>query len=188
MTEDDIESAFLEASNDFNISLSKMRPLRSEDEGYCEANLVDYYSFALRGRDFRPFREFPIPSGRVDGLFFRNSTFLLVEAKQLHRESLAYVTADLIRLALLDLPGLLERYGCTTSEIEVFHISLCDCWKLSEKEAWKARTYPFLEGFETKASDLPNGQFGHHPYAWLLAYKPAITPVLQRTNGDEVTI
>ena len=173
MTKDTIESAFTEAAGDFNESLAVMRPHRNESEGYCEANLMDYFSHALRKYGFRPFLELPIARGcRVDGLFFHDSTFLLTEAKQLYYESVPDIKADLERLALLDLRALLSSYGLATAVTEVFEIAICDCWSDNERRRWTDNTPPcsFLAGYTASAVKVPRG---HHivPYTWLLAYR-----------------
>jgi len=68
MTTHIIESAFTTSACDFGRSLEHIRPFRG-DEGYCEANLVEYYSHALRKHGFRPFLELPIEHGRIDAMF-----------------------------------------------------------------------------------------------------------------------
>lgn len=169
-----IETAFLEAAADFNHSLSFIRPYRSPKEGYCEANLTEYFSHALREHDFRPFLEFPVAGGRIDGLFFRDSALLVVEAKQLHRGTLTSIKSDLTRLAALPLRQLLSTYRFLGHIKDVFEVVVCDCWYETEKLAWNApSTHPFLNGYEVLAADLPNGHSGSDRfcYSWLLAYR-----------------
>lgn len=173
-TEEDIRKAFEEAAADFNASLAMMRPYRNESEGYCEANLVAYFAFALRQVGYWPFLELPVVKGRIDAVFCQGSTFLLAEAKQLHRESVAFVAADLARMALLDLPALLKGFGYTGPVEECYHVAICDCWSQAEEQQWMARPafHSFLKGFTPKVFKVEEGHH-HLYYAWLLAYAKA---------------
>ena len=170
-TNNDIKKAFVAAARDFDASLSTMRPYRNESEGYCEANLVEYYSHALRQLEFRPFREFPIPKGRVDALYYRDSTVLLLEAKLLYQNSVKSIADDLARLQSLNLSDLLRRYGFPANVTECFHIALCDCWSFTEQQQWTASPphHSFLTGYTTRHHAFKHGH-AKLPYAWLLAY------------------
>jgi hypothetical protein len=167
MTADIIEKAFYSAANDFNESLALMQPYRNS-EGYCEANLVAYYSRALREQNFRPFLELPIPEGRVDVLFLRGSTALLFEAKQFYLGNQRGIQDDVGRLERLDLSAVLRQYKFRNSITERFHIVLCDCWKQVKREEWDR----FLSGFNKLTHPIPHNGF---EYAWLLAYKEILT-------------
>jgi hypothetical protein len=59
---------------------------------------------------------------------------LLVEAKQLYRESVAYIRADLEQLAKLDTTSLLAGYGFTAPVADRFEVALCDCWSATEEQ------------------------------------------------------
>ena len=174
MTANEIETAFYAAAGDFNDSLLFMQPYRrGGSEGYCEANIVEYFSHTLRQIGFRPFLEFPIARGRVDALFFRDSTFLLLEGKQLYRENVAYIQSDLARLTTINVSALLNAYGFTGSVSQAIHIAVCDCWSDRERTAWTADPviYPFLSGYTTRAVVVPSGSAINQPYSWLLAYR-----------------
>ena len=170
MTTHIIESAFTTSACDFGRSLEHIRPFRG-DEGYCEANLVEYYSHALRKHGFRPFLELPIEHGRIDAMFFNNTTFLLLEAKQLFRESVLYLEADLNRLAQLDLRKLLKSYGLSVEIKEIYEIALCDCWQDYDKQQWS--TCDFLTGYNKQTVIVQSDH--NKEYSWLLAYRKSST-------------
>lgn len=171
-TEEIIVNAFKDATADFNESLKLMRPYRrNSNEGYCEANFVEYYSHALRKFSFRPFLELPVSGGRVDALFLYESTVLLAEAKQLHPGSVQSIEEQLARLLSLDLPPMFAQYECLTTITNRFHIALCDCWTENERTHWPLHS--FLSGYKTERLSIPNG-YKNGEYGWLLAYKKVL--------------
>ena len=166
MTANDIEDAFEKAATDFNTFLVSLRPLRSDDEGYCEANLVEYYSNALRQKGFKPFLELPIENKcRVDGLFLRDSTVLLVEAKQFHKKSILSIDSDLKRRTPIDLDARLRSYGFAARIKERFDIALCDRWTKQEKDLWMEKS-PFLCGYTKAEFPVPPGQIGYPRHSY----------------------
>jgi hypothetical protein len=170
-----IESAFVAAANDFDTTLSLMRPYRNEREEYAEANLVECFSHAMRSHGFRPYLELPfVHNGRprLDGIFLRDGSAVLLEAKHFYKGNISNIKNDFDRMLSLDLSSLLSGYGWRGTLVDRFEVVLCDCWCRKVECRWLDRIHghEFMAGFERHAVTLANGHRSRY-YGWLLAYR-----------------